>query len=286
METLHTGEKPVVLVQHLDDLLLQLTEQDPSGLLLLQELCREVELNSQWTEADRKLVYEAAELADFAHKDNKRGHDEYFGHPVRVALRIHGRGGTPEQVAAGLLHDTAEDNPLAVIRYLSRSATEPHPAAEMSRHEQIERAISVLYESDTFGGTAPYIDTVTNRPYPHYIDISDDTRKHTYRAEQIRKYRNSPDLLLIKDCDNSDNTMMLTHHEALNEDRGNAEARAHLRKLIAKYSTVLEELAHIQEASGGASISRASIQRRRAAINRADALLRNVCVIEVETPAA
>jgi (p)ppGpp synthase/HD superfamily hydrolase len=57
------------------------------------------------------LVVHAQACAADAHKDQKRKYDgqPYIVHPQRVAARVAKHGGTPEMVAAALLHDTIED---------------------------------------------------------------------------------------------------------------------------------------------------------------------------------
>lgn len=260
MDVPHTGERPVIITKELDVVLLELTEKDPSGLLLLEELCVRVEANEAWTDEDKELVYEAVELADYAHNGQKRGDDEYFSHPVRVAVRLFAKDSSPEFVAAGLLHDAVEDNPLAVIVYLLGDSKDLPSFIGPSKEEQIEIAITMLYDSERFGKTAPYVDAVTDRPYPPEVEAARDEAKNTHRANELRKLggERNPGLAL-KDCDNYDNVIMLCHHEALH---GDWSAEAHLIKLLDKYAKALDVLEQLAN-SGNKEINLEDVNYRQ-----------------------
>ncbi len=62
------------------------------------------------TDADTALITKAYELAQEAHKDQKRySGDIYFVHPAEVGFLLATAGMDSQAVAAGLLHDTIED---------------------------------------------------------------------------------------------------------------------------------------------------------------------------------
>lgn len=272
MERLHSDDVQSTEISQLDTLLLQLTEKDRNGLSLLGTLCDIVEADPIWSEADKTTLFEAIELADVAHEGQARGYDEYFGHPVRVAIRVYARGATPEQVIAALLHDTVEDNPMAVIRYLWSEAEELPPTIGQTRHERIDLAIALLYDSKLFGSTAPYVDHVTNRPYPSEVDVTNNDAKHRHRAAHVRKLGEDPHLLLLKDCDTYDNVVMLPHHEALH---GDIAALDNLVKLLDKYTVVLNELEQLAR-EGNVAVNLHDCMVRRTVIddvrNRVEAL--------------
>lgn len=62
------------------------------------------------SETDKKLVSEAYEFSQDAHKDQKRfSGDNYFVHPAEVGYLLAEAGMDARAIAAGLLHDTIED---------------------------------------------------------------------------------------------------------------------------------------------------------------------------------
>lgn len=281
-EKLQRGDTQSVEIPYLDTLLLQLTEKDRDGLSLLGTLCDIVEADPIWSEADKTTLFEAIELADVAHKGQSRGYDEYFGHPVRVAIRMYARGATPDQVVAALLHDTVEDKPMPVIRYLWNEAEELPPTIGQTRHEWIDIAIALLYGSKLFSSAALYVDHVTNRPYPPEIDVDDNDAKHRYRAARVRKLGETPELLLLKDCDNYDNVVMLPHHEALHGDTAELN---NLVKLLDKYTVVLSELEQLAR-EGNPAVNLHDVMVRWAVIRDVRDKVKKLTETEVETQAA
>ncbi|HNK63782.1 MAG TPA: HD domain-containing protein, partial [Anaerolineales bacterium] len=77
------------------------------------------QLPEMYTVADRELVLRAYQVAEEAHRDQKRHSGEpYINHCLAVASILADLKVPAEVVAAGLLHDTVEDTPisLAIIR--------------------------------------------------------------------------------------------------------------------------------------------------------------------------
>jgi (p)ppGpp synthase/HD superfamily hydrolase len=66
---------------------------------------------NQQNDANSDLLRRAALFAADAHKDQKRKYtgEPYFFHCVEVANLVKDVGGSPEMIAAALLHDTVED---------------------------------------------------------------------------------------------------------------------------------------------------------------------------------
>ncbi len=62
------------------------------------------------TEADKKIIEKAYQMAERAHEGHKRySGDPYMSHVASVALRLADMGMGPRTITAGLLHDTIED---------------------------------------------------------------------------------------------------------------------------------------------------------------------------------
>lgn len=71
-----------------------------------------LELMTNPTASDEKIIAEALAFADSAHKDQKRFSGEpYIIHPFEVAKNLAEMGADTETIVAGLLHDTIEDCP-------------------------------------------------------------------------------------------------------------------------------------------------------------------------------
>jgi guanosine-3',5'-bis(diphosphate) 3'-pyrophosphohydrolase len=72
-------------------------------------------LPENYTVADRELVQRAYEVAEAAHRDQKRHSGEpYINHCVAVASILSELKVPPEVIAAGLLHDTVEDTSITL----------------------------------------------------------------------------------------------------------------------------------------------------------------------------
>lgn len=66
---------------------------------------------------DRKFFQDVYDFAYEAHLGQKRkSWEDYFIHPLAVALRLHDQFWDSELTCAGLLHDTVEDNPEICIK--------------------------------------------------------------------------------------------------------------------------------------------------------------------------
>ncbi|EJW91438.1 GTP pyrophosphokinase, partial [gut metagenome] len=64
---------------------------------------------------DMKMLDEAFELANEAHKDQRRRSGEpYICHPISVALLLVELGMDTESLAGALLHDVVEDTPIQI----------------------------------------------------------------------------------------------------------------------------------------------------------------------------
>lgn len=247
--------------QELDKYLLHLTDEDPMGLLLMKHLCELVESHEDWSEDDKLLIYESIELMDTAHGHDNRGNgDAYITHPLRVAITLLANHAPPRLIAAGLLHDTVEDNPEAVTRYLlTEMASSPDEELTSianqsipvgaSKGRRIEHALSLMRIFPIYTPVAPLVDGVTNRAYPPHINAmtnpGDRTKaKHRHRAKQIIKHiEQSEGEAILKFADTYDNIRGLERHEAFTDQHDelrNAENAHRLYKLVVKYMLMID----------------------------------------------
>ncbi|MCP4522987.1 MAG: bifunctional (p)ppGpp synthetase/guanosine-3',5'-bis(diphosphate) 3'-pyrophosphohydrolase [Candidatus Gracilibacteria bacterium] len=69
------------------------------------------EILSSLSSSDREVLMEVYTFSHHAHLDQKRkSGEDYFIHPLAVAINLHNKFGDLELTCAGLLHDTVEDN--------------------------------------------------------------------------------------------------------------------------------------------------------------------------------
>ncbi len=225
-------------LRRLDHELLTLTELDRNGRFLMEYFCEAAE-ETNWPDQNKWHVYAALELMYDAHGEQGRGNgDAYITHPLRVAIDLCLQGAPPELVAAGLLHDTVEDTPEAVIKELATSTPETHLDADAT----IEHALKLLHAPGPYQSAAPLVDGVTNRAYPPEVrELTGDALikgKHEFRANQINEHVERSELeAWLKFADTYDNIRTLVRHEALN---GTPEQSQNLANLIAKYRLMIE----------------------------------------------
>src|SRR5579862_537774 len=68
---------------------------------------------ADWSEADRGRMERALDLATRLHAEDRRVHEPYVNHLLRVAIRIMSHYGVHDAdvICAALLHDAVEDHP-------------------------------------------------------------------------------------------------------------------------------------------------------------------------------
>lgn len=132
-----------------------------------------------------ELVIAAEAFAVRAHRSQARRFtgEPYVEHPIRVSRTVAAAGGTPEMVAAALLHDVLEDT----------DAT----------YDQL---------TDQFGPVvAGYVKALTNEytssTYPEL------ERRHRKKLERYRLSRSTYEVQTIKMADIADNTAGLATHD-------------------------------------------------------------------------
>jgi hypothetical protein len=146
---------------------------------------------ASWPEADRGRMERALELAARLHADDRRVHEPYVNHLLRVAIRIMSHYGVHDAdvICAALLHDAVEDHPAELT---GGSAEQP-------------AALAVL--AGQFGPrVAELVGAVTNPPYAPDRDQDEQYREHV--AESLG---NNPWARVIKVSDFTDNGVGLIH---------------------------------------------------------------------------
>jgi (p)ppGpp synthase/HD superfamily hydrolase len=136
------------------------------------------------TREDALLISRAADLAKWAHGDQKRKYtgEPYWVHLQEVAKTVEDFGGTREMIAAAWLHDTLEDT----------TCTPEHIASVTSDHTlRLVQALTDHYPSD--GGHTP--------------------RRERKRKERERLSMCSGEVHTIKLADLISNTTSIVEHD-------------------------------------------------------------------------
>lgn len=171
----------------------------------------------------RRRLGEALDLAAELHRDDRRVREPYLNHLLRVAIRImhHYEVSDVEVIAAGLLHDSAEDHPGELAGRSGATA---------------EEAVAVLAER--FGPrTARLVAAVTNPVY----DPSRD-RHAQYREHVRHSLDREPWARVIKVSDFTDNGVGVIHTTGPKVERSATKYRPMvpvLRELVARPDTPL-----------------------------------------------
>jgi hypothetical protein len=143
-----------------------------------------------WPEPDRRRLNRALDLAARLHAADRREHEPYVNHLLRVAIRIMSHYGVRDAdvACAALLHDAVEDH-----------------AAELSGAGGREAALGVL--AAEFGPrVAELVGAVTNPPYAPGRDPREQYLEHV--TESLRRH---PWARVIKASDFTDNGGGLIH---------------------------------------------------------------------------
>lgn len=131
-------------------------------------------------------VKDADDIACLAHHGQMRRYtgEPYYTHPKAVAGLVRHHGGTPDQIAAALLHDVIEDTAETAESLLERGV--PASVVEL-----------VVHLSDHYSKE-------------HRPDFNRETRK---RMELLRFTTVPTDVYLVKACDQLHNLVSVKKHD-------------------------------------------------------------------------
>jgi hypothetical protein len=197
-------------------------------------------------DADRERIGRALELAARLHAADRRQHEPYLNHLLRVAIRIisHYRITDPDVICAALLHDAVED----------------HPDGLAPGGGQAEAIAAIAAQFGT--RTAELVAAVTN---PMDNGPGGDSHRQ-YREHVAASLATSPWARVIKMSDFTDNGVGLIH--TTGPKAGHLAAKYAplvpiLRELIARPDTPLADdvKAHIFDQLDRADQRFAAIQR-------------------------
>lgn len=148
---------------------------------------------------DRALTERALELAARVHATDRRQHEPYLSHLLRVAIRIihYYRVTDPEVVCAALLHDAVEDHPAELAAVLGR------PGAAAGQPQ--DTALAAL-AAEFSPRVAELVAAVTNPDYQRGRSEHEQYREHV--AESLAA---SPWARVIKVSDFTDNGVGLIY---------------------------------------------------------------------------
>ena len=152
---------------------------------------------ASWPEADRLRLERALDLAARLHAADRRDHEPYLNHLLRVAIRIisYYRVHETDVICAALLHDAVEDH----------AAELTGPAEDADPRARQQAALGVLTEQ--FGPwVSELVGAVTNPPFAPDRDADEQYREHV--AESLR---DCPWARVIKASDFTDNGVGLIH---------------------------------------------------------------------------
>ncbi len=143
----------------------------------------------------RRRLGAALELVARLHRDDRRSHEPYLNHLLRVAIRLmhHYQIRDVEVIVAGLLHDAVEDHP-AELAGAAYTGDDPTAAA-----------LATL--ADRFGSrVARLVAAVTNPPWDPQRD-----RNEQYREHLVTSLDGEPWARVIKVSDFTDNGAGIVH---------------------------------------------------------------------------
>jgi hypothetical protein len=152
---------------------------------------------ASWPEADRLRLERALDLAARLHAADRRDHEPYLNHLLRVAIRIisYYRVCDTDVICAALLHDAVEDH----------AAELTGPTEDAGPRARQQAALGVLAEQ--FGPwAAELVGAVTNPPFAPDRDADEQYLEHV--AESLQ---DCPWARVIKASDFTDNGVGLIH---------------------------------------------------------------------------
>ena len=134
-------------------------------------------------DAGRQQIERAVDLAARLHAADRRQHEPYVNHPLRVAIRIisHYRITDPDVICAALLHDTVEDHPEALAPGGGRAEAIAALAAQFGPRTAglVAAVTNPIFNAPGGGSHADYRDHVAasldNDPWGRVIKMSDFT---------------------------------------------------------------------------------------------------------------
>ena len=191
---------------------------------------------ASWPEPDRRRMQHALELASRLHGADRREHEPYLNHLLRVAIRIisyyHVRDA--DVICAALLHDAVEDHTAELAGGAAADGSADGGAGGVAA------ALAVL--AAEFGArVAELVGAVTNPEYAADRDAHEQYREHVAAS-----LRDCPWARVIKASDFTDNGAGLIHTTGprLRRLAGKyAPLVPVLRELIARPDTPLDDAA-------------------------------------------
>lgn len=174
-------------------------------------------------------IAEAIKVATICHEGQKRRDSKgketpYILHPLRVALSLMGYECINMQIlAAALLHDTVEDAPEKLVRYVFPDIQVP-VSDEVALRRLAYKAISVIFGEPVTGIVKRVTNPISN---PH----ASKAQKRAEYADHAETSITTVGALLVKACDMDDNGFKL-------EATSNPSRRRMVYHLATKYMPV------------------------------------------------
>jgi HD domain len=171
---------------------------------------------ASYPEQDQERLNQALDLAARLHAADRREHEPYLSHLLRVAIRIMSHYGVHDTdvICAALLHDAVEDH-----------------AAELAGGPDDQAAALAVLAGQFGPRVAGLVAAVTNPPYAPDRDAHEQYREHV--ADSLRRH---PWARVIKASDFTDNGVGLIHSSG-------PRLVPILRELISLPDTPLEDAA-------------------------------------------
>jgi hypothetical protein len=181
---------------------------------------------ASYPQQDQERLNQALDLAARLHAADRREHEPYISHLLRVAIRIMSHYGVHDTdvICAALLHDAVEDH-----------------AAELAGGPDDQAAALAVLAGQFGPRVAGLVAAVTNPPYAPDRDAHEQYREHV--ADSLQRH---PWARVIKASDFTDNGVGLIHTSGprLHKLAGKyAPLVPILRELISRPDTPLEDAA-------------------------------------------
>lgn len=143
---------------------------------LERRFLQEVDALEHLADEQQQQITDALEIAQDAHKHDKRGPHPYSTHFLRVATRViyYLQVGDPDIITAALLHDTVEDHPKYLVRGsdIDPSTFDSHEALTEAAVGFLGRRFNPRVSRLVSSVTNPKFDPSKdrNRQYRHHVE--------------------------------------------------------------------------------------------------------------------